>query len=205
MSSWQYAFLFPPKRNKLRPELGIDALITLGFIFDDKIRLCLPIDDNDHWLDIGEQIPITSLTDLRHYFEQPKSISIQARSPDITVACHFLLESQNPNISFGWPRGLFAEMSSLSQRLFWDAIRGFSRGCGAAYVIIIDDAPDEFEDRFVQVDDERMLDMHVNHDYGLGVREIWLQSSFNVALPEGPAYEEKPLMIGDGFKCFKVI
>ena len=75
--------------------------------------------------------------------------------------------------------------------------------CDSTYVIVIDDAPDQFEDRFVQIGDERMIDVEVKHGYGLGLREVWIESLLVSTPPEGPWYGRSE-EIGDGFKRYWV-
>lgn len=206
MASWQYLFLFPPVQSKLRPAHAVDNFTRLGLEFDSTIRLCIQIDDDGHFLDVGDKVALTTPHQLAlaHFLEQGKSLSIQARNSEIAVSCQFVIESPNPHISLGWSRHLLEQTTFASQGAFWKTMRAFARDCGAAYAIVVDDAPDYFEDRFIEIDQKRILDTHVEHRYGLGVRQLWLQTSFDATLPEGLTFFEGPRDIGDGFKCYFV-
>jgi hypothetical protein len=205
MASWQYAFLFPDSQTRLRPAGAVGHLARLGLEFDSTIRLCVSIDEAGHLLDVGEEVSLTLpvLRDLIHYLEEGVSLSIQARSKEIAISCQFFTQSSNPHISLGWSRRLFETLTVKSQEAFWMTVRAFARDCGAAYVIIIDDAPDQFEDRFIPIGDKRLLDMEVSHRYGLGVRQVWIKTSSVPTPPEGPSYERFE-EIGDGFRRYYV-
>jgi hypothetical protein len=205
MASWQYAFLFPGPNNRLRPASAVGCLARAGFEFDSAIRLCLPIDNESHLLDVGEEVALQPpiLDDLTQRLEQGVSLSVQAGSSDLAVSCQFNTASANPHISFGWSRRLFGALSGGSRRAFWVALRWLARDCQAAYVIVIDDAPDNFEDRFVEIGNARMLDMCVDHPYGLAIRQVWLNELLVRTPPDGPAYGDSEEM-GDGFRRYSV-
>lgn len=200
MSSWQYAFLFPNSRCKLRPGNAFHQLADLGLEFDDKIRLCVSIDDEGHLLDVGEEIELArpGQIGLIRYLEQGASFSIQARNANIVLSCQLLAGSKNPHLSLGWSRRLFETLPAQSKDAFWTGIRAFARDCDAAYVLIVDDAPDFFEDRFPEIDGKRVLDLKVDHRYGSGLRQVWLKTSV-IHTPPGGARYEKSEDIGDGF------
>ena len=201
MSSWRYAFLFPHFPGRLCPAKAVTHLTEFGAEFDGSIRKCVAIDDEGHLLDVGESVALGEpiVRDLIGRLENGTSFSIQLRSVDFVVSVEFLLESPNPHISIGWPRKLLDESPPRVQSDFWRSIRAFAKDSQAGYVVIVDDASDHFEDRFVDVGGKRILDLHVNHCYGLGIREIWLQSSITSTLPEGVTYGDSE-QIGDGFE-----
>ena len=200
MSSWQYAFLFPKFPNQLRPANAARHLTAFAE-FDGSLRMCVPVDDEGHLLDVGEEIALGEPFELEliRYLEAGKSFSTQLRRTDIVLSVEFLLESPNPHMSIGWSHRLFDELPAPVQNNLWSAIRSFAKDCNAGYVVIVDDAPDHFEDRFLDIDGKRIFDLHVDHRYGLGVREIWLQTCIMSILPEGATYGESE-QIGEGFE-----
>ena len=206
MSSWQYAFLFPQSPMQLHPANGVQHLTEFGAEFDESITLCVPIDKDGHWLDVGEEVALKAPfeSDLVRYLEMGMSFSIQLRSAHIVISVHFLLESPNPHIAIGWSRRFLREAPATMQSQFWRAIRAFAKDCNAAYVIIVDDAEDLFEDRFVDVDGKRVLDVEVKHRYGLSLREMWIQKSLGSTLPDGPEYGDCE-DIGEGFECHAIL
>ncbi|HEY0981176.1 hypothetical protein [Schlesneria sp.] len=201
MSSWQYAFLFPQSPSQLHPADAVNHLTEFGAEFDNSIRICVPVDDDGHVLDVGEEISLNEPfeRDLIRHLEIGKSFSIQLRSADLVISAEFLLDAPNPHISLGWSRRLLEESTPMIQRDFWKALRSFARDCNAGYVVIVDDAPDHFEDHFIDIDGKRMFDLHVNHRYGLGLREVWLQSCVTSTLPEGVTYRDSE-QLGEGFE-----
>ena len=206
MSSWQYAFLFPQSPNPLCPRNATRHLTDFGAEFDGSIRINAPIDDEGHLFNVGEEIDLREPfeRELKNHLENGKSFSIQLRSTDIVLSVEFILESRNPRISIGWSRHLFDKLLHTIQSDFWKAIRSFAKECNAAYVVIVDDAPDHFEDRFLEIEGRRMIDLDVNHGYGLGLREVWLQLSAMVTLPEGASYVGSE-DIGEGFQRHFVV
>jgi hypothetical protein len=205
MSSWQYAFLFPQTPNQLRPANAARNLTAFAQL-DGSIRLCVSVDDEGHLLDVGEEVALSEPfeRELTRYLEAGKSFSTQLRSNDIVLSVEFLLESPNPHISIGWPHRLFDELRPPIQVMLWNAIRSFAKDCDAAYVVIVDDAPDHFEDRFLDIDGKRVFDLHVTHRYGLKVREIWLQRSIMSVLPGGATYGESE-QVGEGFERHLIV
>ncbi|MBS0266552.1 MAG: hypothetical protein JSS02_31770 [Planctomycetes bacterium] len=200
MSSWEYAFLFPQSPNQLRPASAIGHLTQFGAEFDRNLRLCVPVDDEGHLLDVGEEVALKEPfeRDLSQYLRNRNSFSIQLRSSEIVVSVQFMLGSANPHISLGWSRRLFDRSPPDFQMAFWSAIRAFAKDCDAGYVLIVDDAPDHFEDRFLDIDGKRFVDCHVDHGYGLGLREIWLQTSAAAVPPDGLEFGPSE-EIGRGF------
>lgn len=205
MSSWEYVFLFPQLPNQLRPAKAVPRLAEFGAEFDGSIRMCIPIDDKGHLLDVGNKIDLNIPfdKDIVRFLEDGKSFSVQLRSEYQFFSVGFIMETQNPHISIGWPSRLFEEAPTTAKTEFWNAIRLFAKDCGADYVLIIDDAPDQFEDRFVDINGKRIIDLQVNHRFGLALKEIWLQSKGFSTLPEGALYGE-PEYIGDGFNRYIV-
>jgi hypothetical protein len=205
MSSWQYAFLFPSSKEILRPSRALYQFNCNGFEFDRKIRLCVQLDVAGHLLDVGDEINLGDpvVKNLIDYLEKGVPFSIQVTNKHIQISCHFNINCKNPHISFGWSRRLFGMMPIDQQKVFWIALRSFARDCNAAFVFIIDDAPDDFEDRFIEVDNDYFIDMEVNHRYGLGLRQVWIRTSFVQKPPLGPTYNSSD-DIGDDFKLYFV-
>jgi hypothetical protein len=117
----------------------------------------------------------------------------------MSVSVEFLLGAPNPHVSLGWSRRRNGELPPLIQGGGWKAIRSFAKDCNAGYVVIVDDAPDHFEDRFIDIGGRRVFDTHVNHRYGLGIREVWVRSPVTSPLPEGVIYGDSE-QLEEGFE-----
>lgn len=82
-------------------------------------------------------------------------------------------------------------------------IRDFAKLSNAAYVVIVDDAPDNFEDRFVEVNGIRFLDTDVSHSYGHGIQSVWVDGTRSASTPEGIAPADS-VDIGRDFRKYRI-
>lgn len=205
MASWHYAFLFPGAGDKLSPAAAIDALATRGLRFADMIRLCVPIDQEGHLLDVGDEVPLREpfCDDVKLRLVNQQAFSVQLRNSELIISCFFAINSSNPHVFFGWPRRIFDELDSNSQNQYWSMIRSFAALSKAWYVVLVDDAPDDFEDRFIEIDGIRYLDTSVLHSYGHGIQEVWVNEVWGASLPEGACLTGR-YSVGDGFYSYNV-
>jgi hypothetical protein len=187
MASWQYAFLFPGPCQDLDPARGLDVLIQFELTFDRLARLLVPVDDKGHMLDVGEEVVLNErpCDTVAQMLNEGLQFSIQCRDDHIGFSFTFAPRTSNPHMFIGWSRRLFGCLTESIQNRYWEMIRGFAKGCNAAYVVIIDDAPDDFEDQFVDINGARVLDTYVNHSYGHGIQSIWVDESRTATPPEG--------------------
>lgn len=200
MASWKYLFLFPGPGDRLVPSKAVTNTITLGTEFESKARMAVQIDDAGHLLDIGDEVMFSSPNslDISHRLDEGDSFSIQARIADLPMSVQFFIGSPNPHICIGWSRRLFKEILIETKEVIWKTLCRFALDCNASYAIVVDDAPDLFEDRFLEIDGKRILDMESHHEYGHRVREVWTRSSMALLPPEGPTYSG-PKSNSDGF------
>lgn len=205
MSSWSYVFLFPQSQSSLVPGLAVNCFTRGGFDLDDTIRLALPVDAEGHLLDVGSEVRLEKPFNdsVARHLDAAQSFSLQARNRDIALSVQLFLKCPNPHISVGWSRNLFDRMGVQSRAHLWATLRVFAKECQAAYVLVVDDAPDHFEDRFVENDGERVLDLTTTHPYGHRVREIWIRPSTSARLPLGVPYGQSA-DIGDGYIRYEI-
>jgi hypothetical protein len=205
MASWQYAFLFPASGRELQPAEGLGRITRLGFTFDETARLCEQIDAEGHLLDVGEEMHLEAPieADLSRLLLSGTPLSAQARNDQLALSCQFFTPGRNPHICLGWSARLFADLGDDNATSFWAGLCAFAHDCAAGCVIVIEDAPDFFEDRFIEIEGIRFLEMEVEHTYGLGVREVWINLSLVSAPPEGPKYTSS-FDLCEGFRAYLV-
>jgi hypothetical protein len=163
-----------------------------GAEVDGVIRSCIDIDGQGHLLDVGEEIALHRPYDhdLYRRLDRGDSFSIAIRSPDLSISVEFRLETPNPHVSFGWSVGLYEAASQKAKECLWEGLLGFAFDSDAAYVILVEDAPVHFEDRFVDIDGRRCVDLAGADREGFSLREVWVRSNRNTELPAGLSYGE---------------
>lgn len=205
MASWHYAFLFPGSGQQLLPSNGISDLNRFGLEFDATIRLLVQIDEQGHMLDVGDVVGLTPpiTDDLARRLENGSQFSVQCRNGALFISCTFATQTSNPFISLGWSRRLFGVLERSTQLAYWEMIRDFAKKISAAYVVIVDDACDNFEDRFVDVSGIRVLDTGVTHSYGHGIHAVWVDESLSARPPDGVSLDGS-VDVGRGFRKYVV-
>lgn len=200
MASWHYAFFFPAAGQHLQPAEAIDVLSRRGLESDETISLSVVVDDAGHLLEVGDEVFLEKPAheDLRHRLENDEQFVAEFRNSEIIFTCGFATRSFNPHIYFGWPRKIFANLPESVQQEYWEMFRDFAKASGSAFVILVDDASD-FEDRFLEIDGRRFLDAEVSHEYGHGIRAVWVDVSIGAEPPEGVS-NTAVTNIGDGFR-----
>ncbi len=205
MASWHYAFFFPSSTQQLRPELGLDVVSRCNLEFDNTIHLAASIDDSGHLAGVGEEDVLSKpiLKALREILADGKQFLVECRNTELFISCTFLHKSVNPHVFFGWSKRLFAELPDSSQQQYLNMLHEFAKQICAGYVILVDDAPDFFEDRFLEIDGRRSLDTQVNHQYGLDIRAVWADRSAGAECPDGVA-DRVTADLGNGFVQYSV-
>jgi hypothetical protein len=200
MASWQYKFMFPLPSLPLKPAEAIHILCRRGLRFDDTVRLAVKTDEEGHFVDAGEESRLQQpiLEDLRRRLENGEQFSVTCRNSEIANSVFFATQSANPHISIAWSRNFFSNLESAAQSEYLTMVRDFAKASRAAYVVLVDDAPDQFEDRFLEIAGVRHLDVEVPHQYGHGIRSIWVDESAGAVIPDGVALV-KGKEIGEGF------
>lgn len=203
MSSWRYAFFFPNNDTTLKPERGISDLYRFGFKFDNKMRKYISVGEEGFLVDAGEQVEINGPIEieLQERLLKGEQFSIECRNSELFVSCHFTAMSHNPCVYLGWIKNLFIALGNVRQTEFRRMLIEFASHIFASYVIIVDDASDNFEDRFLIIDGKRMLDTSVNHKYGHGIQEVWVDVANATEPPEGVSVEQSTI-VGAGFVSY---
>lgn len=190
MSRWQYALMFPQVPGTLRPAKAVRHLCRTGGILDGVIRTCVDIDGRGHLLDTGEQISLEDPfeCDLYRRLERGDSFSLAIRNQEIVISVEFRLGAQNPHVSFGWSINLYEAARQSTQEWLVEGLLGFAADSEVAYVVLVEDAPVHFEDRFVDIDGRRCVDLTGADREGFSIREVWVHSSHSDLLPAGLNY-----------------
>jgi hypothetical protein len=151
-------------------------------------------------LDVGEEVALTNpfIDDVKCRLLQGEDFSIQLRNSETFLSCFFAMQAANPHVSFGWSKRLFRELPATVRNQYWTMIRDFAAHCKAGYVVVVDDASDQFEDRFIEMDGKRFLDTSIGHSYGHGIQEVWFNEACGAKPPEGVCLTDF-LDIGHGF------
>jgi hypothetical protein len=180
MSSWRSAFLFPGHQDPLTPDRGILALLRNNFHSARSIRLCVLYDDQGHLIDTGDEVDLGADPDSKLVLTaaQGEQFSVEFSLGAMPVSCQIKTRSANPHIAIAWPNRQFERAEPSAQNQFLRAIGDCANDSQATFVLFVDDAPSEFEDRFVCLDHEWSLDTSINHKYGHGIREIWIHVSY---------------------------
>ena len=215
MAAWHYAFLFPGRKLRFDSANAVASLASNGFEVSNTARRLVPFDETGHYGEFGEEISLEEpfTNDLQQRLRDGEQLFVEITRNDIahndtdtiamTIACSFALKTSNPNISFGWHERLFSRLPPETQHFYWQAIRDAARAANAAYVVLVDEAADDFEDRFIDIDGRRILDTQPSHQWGHGIRAVWVDSSTGTECPVGVAASDTA-DIGNGYVQYSV-
>lgn len=205
MASWHYAFLFPSANSRLSPAGTVDVLSDFGLEFDESVRLAVEIDELGH-LEHGEETPLGELVlaNLKQRLCEDEQFMIECRNNELFFSCSFATQYSNPYVMLGWSKRLFHELSLSRQKEYWDMLRQCAKQCRAAYVVIVDDPPDFFEDRFLEIDGQRFLENQMPSGNEYDIRAVWTDGELCDKVPEG-IDESSGREIPDGFLEYSVL
>lgn len=189
MASWHYAFLFPDSQQSLAPAGAVRIFSEFGCEFDQTIRPAVVIDDDGH-LEIGDEAALTRepVTDLLNLLSKDEQFTVECRNQDLFFSLSFATRYSNPYILIAWSRKIFQRLERTSRHNYWQLLRKIANACNAKYVVIVDDPPDFFEDKFLEIDGRRVLDSRTSSGKRYDIRAVWA----SVALKENP---QKALML----------
>lgn len=196
MGSWHYAYFFPAHKRPLLPAKGIDALESCDLELLETIRLATDMDDEGHVEFAGAQIALRPpfLEDVRRRLENGEQFLLESHNSDILISICFATRSYNPHVLFGWSRKQFARLDVSVQERYFEMLRKFARESRAGYVIQVDDPPDHFEDRFVEVDGHRLLETQAPDGYRYDIRAVWVDRA--AELPHGVSLPARDIGMG---------
>lgn len=204
MASWHYAFLFPPASSRLNPAAAVDVLSDFGLEFDTSFRAAVEIDELGH-LEHGEETPLgkSTVVNLKQRLCDDEQLIIECRNAELFFSCSFATQYSNPYVMLGWSKRLFQQLSLSRQKDYWDMLRQCAKQCRAAYVVIVDDPPDFFEDRFLEIDGQRFLENRLPSGNKYDIHAIWTDIELCGKVPEG-VDESSRREIPDGFAEYSV-
>lgn len=199
MASWHYAFLFPDSQQRLAPAGAVQVFSEFGCEFDHAIRPAIVIDDDGH-LENGDETALDQepAADLRNRLNKNEQFTVECRNRDLFFSLSFATRYSNPYILIAWSRKIFERLERTSRDDYWQLLRNVANTCNAKYVVIVDDPPDFFEDKFIEIDGRRMLDPLASSGKPYDIRGVWASVDLEEQPPEGvQALESTDL--GDGF------
>ncbi|MBE7461973.1 MAG: hypothetical protein HS116_00650 [Planctomycetes bacterium] len=174
MASWHYAFFFPGPRLALKPAGAVSVLADFGLEFDDLIRPANPIDELGH-LEHGEEVRVAQpiKADLIKRLSKHEQFLVECRNSELFFVCGFATGYSNPYMEFGWSKRLFHELNESRKRKYWNMIKKCASYCNAAHVIVVDDPPDYFEDRFPEIGGRRILESEMPNGNKCNISVVW--------------------------------
>lgn len=205
MASWHYAFLFSSPNAELEPAGAIRALANFGLEFDEFVRPAIEIDELGH-LEHGEESRLNGSIPaaLEKRLSEQEQFMVECRNNELLFSCSFATRYSNPYIMLGWSKRLFRDLNESRQREYWDMLRKCAKGCKAAHVIIVDDPPDFFEDRFLEIDGQRFLENEMPSGNKYDIHAVWTDLELCDKVPEG-IDESSRREIPDGFLEYSVV
>jgi hypothetical protein len=204
MASWHYAFLFPGADQQLSPANAITVLAENGLEFDSAIRPAVLIDEAGH-IEYGDETELIGAVNeaLRRRLAEGEQFLVECRNEDLFFSCCFATQYSNPYVMLGWSRRLFGGLSERKRQAYRKMLKDFAKRCMATYVIIVDDPPDLFEDRFLEIDGQRVLEKTMPSGRIYDILALWIDEESSVALPEGVS-DATPSAIGNGYQEYSV-
>lgn len=200
MGIWQHTYLFPQSPVPLDATDAIHCWSHSGFSIDPSIHLCVPIDQEGHWMDAGNKIVLSQppLADLIEYLHQRVPFSMTLGGEYFTATVCFQFLAKNPHIVLSWPYNLFLNSPPDYQKRFLDSVHIFSSKCNAAYILSGVEINDDIEDLFVESGNKRIFNLSKG---SCGVSSISVKTSLISSLPEGPLYGISE-DIGEGYSRY---
>ena len=211
MGSWSHVYFFPSTGRRLQASAVVDCLVADHFVVTEPVRQLIPIDREGHLGEYGAEVFITEPlhlglqsilshhTDLFVEFEKQYS----GTNALFRMSVSFANSAGNPHFVLAWPRWIVGQLSQSARDEHWITIRNAARAAEAAYVIPVRDAPDDFEDRFLDVDGQRLLDEEIGEHIDRRVDEIWINCDFGGTRPVG-LLSPGAIPIGNGFQKYNV-
>lgn len=186
MATWRYAFMFPGSGSRLLPANLIRTFADAGFKFDRTIFRAVAIDEDGHLEFAGElELSEHPVEELVRRLNSGEQFLVECRNRDSFFSIASATQYSNPHIMIGWSRRLFETLNEDLQQRYWQLLRQVAKGCQAAYVIIVDDPPDYFEDRFLEVCGQRFLEKQTPSGRKYDIRSIWIDANCLDPRPEG--------------------
>ncbi len=202
MSSWHYSYLFPETAKQLSPERAIQVLQQQGLVFDNEI-IPLSIHDDGHVDESGLPMKIDKSVkqNLIQRLTLCEQLQVICRNKELYFSCSFCTQVNNPYICFCWSKKLFSYFDAKKRDEYLKMIRKAAKVTCACYIIFVVDPPDYFEDRFLDIDGIRYIDIFKPDGTTYEIEQIWVDN--DVKLPFGVELNSLG-PIGDGFFAYSI-
>jgi hypothetical protein len=206
MSSWHYAYFFPGPARPLRPAHAVTVFSGAGLVFDEVVYMAKVVDDEGH-LEAAEESRLAGNIEeeLIRQLETGAQLLVECRNRDLFFAVFFATgHGFNPHVMIGWSRRRFRALDPATQERYWQLLRRVARAIDAAFVAVINDPPDYWEDRFLDVDGQRVIEPRRPSGAIDDIVSVWVRDDAGVRPPAGvDVASAQPL--GDGFTAYKVL
>lgn len=202
MGSWQFAYFFPGGASPLAPANAIDVLKEQGFQFEDGLWPLVPVDDEGHLEPRGRVRLVSPYDDLRDRLAALEQFDIECRSRDLFLSCSFATRYANPFISFAWPWWRYRDYPAWIRDRHWALLRRLAKACDATFGIIVEEPPGYFEDKFLELEGRRFLEMTGAHGMEYRIDELWIDERALDPMPElvGATHRLAPIGSVDGYR-----
>jgi len=206
MSSWFYLTFFPAPHDKLTPEKTIELIPEHGINISEEVLETGEIDELGHWEFLKNGLPLGSspVNEIQKRLLNQEQFQIECANQEILFYCGFLLFINNPYFTICGSRRFFNDLSQERFDYYWNMMVQIAAKANAGYVLYSVDTED-IEDRFLEVDDKRILDLESDEKYGHGIGTVWVNSNkSNGTVPNGldpSSFDE----LGYGFREYKIV
>ncbi len=188
MSQWIYAYLFPGPKQELKPVEIFDGFTNFGFEYDSRM-ITLNVDRDGHCVE-DEIQEYRDTTTIRKLLNRGKSLSVTCRNNQLWISCNFAISAANPHIFLGWSSKCLRLLNEVERTAYYTHLRTASKKAQAAYVVFMEEVPDFFEDRFVPLDDIRLIDFSLPSGKLEPIHEIWIDHQIGGVIPQGADFFE---------------
>lgn len=206
MAYLQAAFLFPSFGRPLHADGVVDALDLGRMTFDSYGRTCISIGESGFHLDVGGEFeferPIGS--DLRRRLAEGEMFAVRCRAPGYWLQLDFLLGTPNPVVRMISPPKQVDALNEQEKSRFSEILFAAAWRSKASYVVFAYGEIDFIEDRFLDIDGRRHIDLSESNGMGdPGIQEVWVAADSSVLPPEGLDLS-RMRVVGGKFKAYRV-
>lgn len=205
MSLQNYALLFPGKGIALDSFEAMKVLASNGFeLISDSYFVPRTLDDGS-WL-YGDQVKFkeNSMEDLITLLKDNIQLSVTVSNEELTFTCVSQSRYHNPFLLLGWSKKIFDRLSLPRQHHYKKMIREYSKKAKAAYVFITGDGIDELEDKFLEIDGQRILENKNSNGNHFPIRSLWIDIDITSTIPLGAKFVNRGYL-DHNFKEYAII
>lgn len=186
MSTWHYAYFFPMARCELRPAAALSLFEDHGLEASDTIAPHVMLDDG-HSDPSGKPVRLSEpfATSIRLRLGLGEQFQACWNNKDLFFYCDFAHLGRDPHVNIAWSRRLFDSCDEIAQHRYKEMLLDLAKAMGAAYVIIVAEPWDYFEEYFRTVEDHKVLECRLESGEYFEIIEVWIDNALVSDVPEG--------------------